>query len=138
MFERIRRSELLRLFKIRKSSMSRSVIVNFFSASFHDLINSKRKWWFLYLLFLAINFVATYLELNSNNDGNIVYYQLITVIIFILLSGITTIHFMQRFEATNFSRDQFLFGSITYFLYTILYYFFTLIGAVIILTVLMH
>lgn len=108
-----------------------SVIFNFLNLSFKDFLSNIKKWWGFFLILLVLNSIATYLEISSSSQNDkVIYYQLLTVISFIVVEGLTTIHFMERFEKVSFSKEQYAFGAFTYTLYTLAYFAIILFGLV--------
>lgn len=110
-----------------------AVIVPFVRASFKDFCATITKWWPFFLVLLLLNSGANYLESPMVRGGDVFYYQLFLVLSYVVVSGMTTIRFMERFEKTEFSKEQYSFGAFTYTLYILAYFSLVLLGAVLLI-----
>lgn len=111
--------------------MENEVVAPFIRTSFVDLWATVKSWWGFFLVLLMLNAGATYLEMATVNFGqNIVYYQLVLVLFLVAISGLTSIRFMERFEDSPFTKEQYFFGTFTYVLYSLAYFALVIFGLI--------
>ena len=114
--------------------MSNSVVVPFVKTSLLDMFNCISRWWGFYVVFLLISIGSTILELPEFVQNRDVFYpQFVLVISSIVVSGLATIRFMERYENINFTFSQYGFGAFTYTLYSVAYIVLTIFGFILLI-----
>lgn len=95
---------------------------NFFTKNVLNVIQEFKLWVWLFPLFFIVNYISQELERMPLRADNLqIILQLITIIIYMILSAIMTIRFMGKVEEKTFSFSEYGFGSFTFILYGIYY-----------------
>lgn len=114
-----------------EKKMENAVISPFIRTSFIDLKATIKSWWGFFLVLLILNAGATYLEMATVDLGpSTVYYQLVLVLFFVVMSAFASIRFMERFEEVPFTKEQYLYGAFTYVLYSLAYFALVILGLI--------
>lgn len=104
---------------------------NFFTKNVITVIKEYKLWIWLFPLFFIVNYISQELERMPLRGDNLqIVLQLVTIIIYMILSAIMTIRFMGKEENKTFSLSEYSFGSFTFILYGIYYLFSILVGVI--------
>lgn len=104
---------------------------NFFTKNVLTVIKEFNLWVWIFPLFFIVNYISQELERMPLRADNLqILLQLVTIIIYMILSAIMTIRFMGKEEEKVFSFSEYGFGSFTFILYGIYYLFSIIIGVI--------